>query len=413
MSLIVQKYGGTSVGSVERIQNVAKRVIESKKRGDDVVVVVSAMSGETNRLVDLANQINSEASGREMDLLLSTGEQVTIALLGMAFQSLGQSSRSYLGSQVKILTDNAHSKARIKSIDASRIKESLAEGHVVVVAGFQGVTNDGMVTTLGRGGSDTTAAAIAAALKADLCEIYTDVDGVYTTDPRICPDARKLDKVSFEEMLELSSLGSKVLQIRSVEFCTKYNIKLMVRSSLNNNEGTILVDEEPFMENIVVSGIALDESEAKLAIRSVPDQPGISMQVFGAISKANIVVDMIIQNTGVDGKADLSFTVPRNDLKKAKDIINDLKSSLKFANIDVEENIAKVSVVGVGMRSHAGVAAKSFALLADNKINIDMISTSEIKISIVVSKDQGKQAVKVLHEGFELHKSPDERQIEL
>lgn len=405
MALIVQKYGGTSVGDIERIKNVAKRVIESRKKGHDVIVVVSAMSGETNRLVGLAKQVASDVSGPEVDLLLSTGEQVTISLLGLALQEMGQPSRSYLGSQVKILTDSVHTKARIQSIDAQKIHMALAEGRVVVIAGFQGVTHEGEITTLGRGGSDTSAVAVAAAVKADLCEIYTDVDGVYTADPRISSNARKLNKISHEEMLELASLGSKVLQIRSVELAANHNVNLMVRSSFNNNEGTLLVSEDSTMEKIVVSGVALDEKEAKLAIRDVPDQPGICMQVFGAISEANINVDMIIQNTGADGKADLSFTVPVDELQKASKIIMGLKDKLKFSTIEADEDIAKVSIVGVGMRSHAGVAAKAFTLLAQNNINIDMISTSEIKISVVVRKNEGKNAVKIFHDGFELYHS--------
>lgn len=398
----MQKYGGTSVANTERILAVARRVIETKKQGHDVVVVVSAMAGETNRLIDLAKQLTPTPSAREMDQLVATGEQVTIALMSLALQSLGQPARSFLGAQVKILTDNVHTKARIQSIDADTIFSSLKNGEVVVVAGFQGVTPDGSITTLGRGGSDTTAVAIAAAIKADLCEIYTDVDGVYTMDPRICPKAKKLHRISYEEMLELASLGAKVLQIRSVEFAAKYRVNLVVRSSFNHNEGTLVTHEESNMENIVVSGIALDESEAKLAIRDVPDQPGISKQVFGAIAEANINVDMIIQNTGSDGLADLSFTVPAVDLATSKKIVTALKDRLKFSRIDADPNIAKVSIVGVGMRSHAGVAAKAFALLAENQINIDMISTSEIKISLVVKKEHGKLAARVLHDGFSL-----------
>lgn len=402
MALIVQKYGGTSVGTVERIRKVAERVIATRKKGNDVVVVVSAMSGETNRLVDLAGKVSKEPAGPEYDLLLSSGEQVTIALLGMALQDLGQPSRSYLGHQVKIVTDGVHTKARIQSVDGTRVRDCLKENKVVVIAGFQGVNHDGDITTLGRGGSDTSALAIAAALNADLCEIYTDVDGVFTADPRVVPSARKLDKISHEEMLELASLGTKVLQIRSVELATNHNVKLVVRSSFNENPGTILTEEEPYMEDIVVSGIALDESEAKVAIRDVPDQPGISMQVFGAIAEANINVDMIIQNTGADGLADLSFTVPECDLKCSQDIIMSLKEKLNFRSIEAEEDIAKVSIVGVGMRSHAGVAAKAFSVLADNHINIDMISTSEIKISVVVQRAVGKKAVQVLHKAFNL-----------
>lgn len=409
MSLIVQKYGGTSVGSPERIRLVAKRVIETRKQGHDVVVVVSAMSGETNRLVALATEMMREPAGPEYDILLATGEQVTIALLGLALQELGQPSKSFLGHQVKILTDEVHTKARILSIDGERIFDCLSQGKVVVIAGFQGVSQSGEITTLGRGGSDTSAVAIAAALKAELCEIYTDVDGVYTADPRVVPHARKHDKISHEEMLELASLGSKVLQIRSVELAANHNVKLVVRSSFNDHPGTLLTEEESYMENIVVSGIALDESEAKVAIRAVPDQPGVSMQVFGAIAAANVNVDMIIQNTGTDGRADLSFTVPATDLEKSKRIINNLKDKLNFSSIDADEDIAKVSIVGIGMRSHAGVAARAFSLLAESNINIDMISTSEIKISVVVKKKDGKRAVQILHDGFELSKQPEVR----
>lgn len=389
---------------MERIKAVAQRIIDTKKRGHDVVAVVSAMSGETNRLVDLAYQVHQDPSGREMDLLLATGEQVTISLLGLALQAMGQPSRSYLGSQVRIRTDDAHTRARIQSIEADKIRRALEEGHIVVIAGFQGVTEEGYITTLGRGGSDTTAVAIAAAIKADLCEIYTDVDGVYTADPRICPNARKLSKISHEEMLELASLGTKVLQIRAVELAANHNVKLVVRSSFNENDGTLLTDEEPSMEKIVVSGVALDESEAKLAIRDVPDHPGIVRQIFAPIAQAGINVDMIIQNTGEHGKANVSFTVPATDLQKSQALIMALKDELGFSKLVADRDIAKVSIVGIGMRSHAGVAAKAFQLLADNDINIDMISTSEIKISVVVKKNDGKKAVRILHDGFELYR---------
>lgn len=402
MSLIVQKYGGTSVGTPERIKKVAERVLRATKAGHDVVVVVSAMAGETNRLVDLARAVHSDPGGREMDLLLATGEQVTIALLGLALQDMGQPSDAFLGSQVKILTDNAYTKARIRRIDADNIFTALEQGKLVIVAGFQGITEEGHITTLGRGGSDTTAVAIAAAIKAELCEIYTDVDGVYTADPRICPNARKLAKISYEEMLEMASLGAKVLQIRSVEFAAKYKVNLVVRSSFNEEEGTLVTDEEKNMEDIIVSGVTLDELEAKVAIRNVPDIPGVSMQVFGPIAEGDINVDMIIQNTGDDGRADLSFTVPKQDLKRSEKIILSLKDTLKFTRIDTDESIAKVSIVGLGMRSHAGVAARAFKILADNNINIDMISTSEIKISVVVDQKDGKKAVQVLHDGFGL-----------
>lgn len=402
MPLIVQKYGGTSVADTDRILNVAKRVRAAKRAGNDVVVVMSAMSGETDRLIGLAKKLNVTPDTREMDQLLSTGEQVTIALLSMALHSLGQKSRSYQGSQVKIITDDAHSKARIQSIDATNIHNSLKQGEIVVVAGFQGVTKDGHVTTLGRGGSDTTAVAIAAAVKADQCEIYTDVDGVYTTDPRICPNARKLAKISYEEMLELASLGAKVLQIRSVEFAAKYKVNLVVRSSFNDNAGTLVTEEEPLMEQVSVSGIALNDAEAKIAVRNVPDRPGIAMQIFGTIAKLNINVDMIIQNVSADGRTDLTFTVPALDLDQAALAIQGLRDAIGFSHLDIDPDIAKVSIVGVGMRSHAGVAAKAFEILAQNNINIQMISTSEIKISVVVKKASGKPAVKALHNGFGL-----------
>jgi len=402
MALIVQKYGGTSVQDVERIRNVARRVIETKKQGHDVVVVVSAMAGETNRLVALANAIHSDPIGREYDQLISTGEQVTIALLALALRDMGQPARSFLGSQVKILTDSAFSKARIQKIDAAVLRKSLDAGEVVVVAGFQGMDEEGNITTLGRGGSDTTGVALAAALKADLCEIYTDVDGVYTTDPRICPDAKKLPRVSYNEMLEMASQGAKVLQIRSVEFAAKYGVNLVVRSSFNYNEGTLVAKEEKRMEDVVVSGITLDENEAKIALRRLPDQPGVAMQVFTPIADSGINVDMIVQNISDDGFTDLTFTLPKSDLKQARKIIDSIADTIQAKRVDADEDIAKVSVIGVGMRSHAGVAAKVFRSLSEKKINIQMISTSEIRISVVVSKKQGKEAVKILHDAFEL-----------
>ena len=402
MSLIVQKYGGTSVGDPDRIKNVAQRVIETKQAGHDVIVVVSAMAGETDRLIKLAQQVSSQPQGREMDQLLSTGEQVTIALLSMMLQALGQPSRSFLGSQVKIITDDIHNKARIQSINAQPVYDALKKGEIVVVAGFQGVTSDGSITTLGRGGSDTTAVALAAATNADLCEIYTDVDGVYTTDPRICPNAKKLDKISYEEMLELASLGAKVLQIRSVEFAAKYNVNLVVRSSFDHSEGTLVTKEDKDMEKFVVSGVALDQNEAKLSLRSVPDRPGVASQVFGLIAEANINVDMIIQNLSAEERTDMTFTLPRQDLNQAKKIISAKQTEIGFMTLDSDEDVAKVSIVGVGMRSHAGVAAKAFKILGDNHINVQMISTSEIKISVVVAKDHGKKAVQVLHDGFGL-----------
>lgn len=401
--LIIQKYGGTSVGDPERIMNVARRVLATKQKGHDVVVVVSAMAGETNRLVDLAKSINPQAEGREIDQLLASGEQVTIALLSLALQKLGQPSRSFLAHQIEIKTDNVHNKARIRSIAHEKIRTALDQNEVVVIAGFQGMSDDGSITTLGRGGSDTTAVAIAAAMKADLCEIYTDVKGVYTTDPRICPDAKKLAKISYEEMLELASAGAKVLQIRSVEFAAKYKVNLVVRSSFDEEEGTLVTHEDPSMEDILVSGITLNESEAKLAIRGVPDQPGISSEIFGPIARANIIVDVIIQNTGSDGLADLTFTVPTEDLEKAKAVIEAQREKIKYKKLEADTDIAKLALVGVGMRSHAGVAAHAFRLLAENNVNIEMISTSEIKISVVIKQKDGKKAVKVLHEGFNLN----------
>lgn len=404
MALIVQKFGGTSVQDVERIRNVAKRVIETRKAGHDVVVVLSAMAGETNRLIDLTKAISREADTREYDQVIATGEQVTIGLLALALIDQGQPAQSYLGSQVRILTDSVHSKARIQKIDADPIVDSLKAGKVVVVAGFQGVDSSGNITTLGRGGSDTTAVALAAALKADLCEIYTDVDGVYTTDPRICPDARKLKKIAYEEMLELASLGAKVLQIRSVEFAAKYGVNLVVRSSFNHNEGTLVCKEDQSMEDVIVSGVALDINEAKVSLRGLPDKPGIASHIFSEIAGANINVDMIVQNVSAEGHTDLTFTVPTADLAKAKSLIEKVGPAVGCKKVEADEGIAKVSIVGVGMRSHAGVAAKVFSTLASQGINIQMISTSEIKVSVVVAKDQGKEAVKVLHAAFELAK---------
>jgi len=404
MSLIVQKYGGTSVGDVDRIRNVAKRVIATVKKGHEVVVVVSAMAGETNRLVALANQASKDPSPREYDQIVSTGEQVTIGLLALCLQDLGQASASFQGHQVKILTDSAHSKARIQKIDAELISKSLKEGKVVVVAGFQGMDVDGNVTTLGRGGSDTTAVALAAALKADLCEIYTDVDGVYTTDPRICPDARKLNKISYDEMLEMASQGAKVLQIRSVEFAAKYHVNLVVRSSFNDNEGTFVVKEDKCMEEVVVSGVSIDENEAKVSVRKLPDQPGIAAKIFGPVADSGVNVDMIVQNLSEDGYTDITFTCPQGDLNQARKIIESIHKETNYARLDADSDIAKVSVIGVGMRSHSGVAAKVFKTLSSKGINIEMISTSEIRISVVVRKDKGKDAVRALHEAFELHK---------
>ncbi len=404
MALIVQKFGGTSVQDVERIRNVANRVIETVKKGNQVVVVVSAMAGETNRLVALANAACEEPDPREFDQIISTGEQVTIGLLALCLQGLGQAACSFQGHQVKILTDSAHSKARIQNIDAALIFGQLNAGKVVVVAGFQGMDISGSVTTLGRGGSDTTAVALAAALKADLCEIYTDVDGVYTTDPRICPDAKKLDKVSYDEMLEMASQGAKVLQIRSVEFAAKYKVNLVVRSSFNHNEGTLIVKEDKPMEAVVVSGVTIDENEAKVAVRKVPDQPGVAVKVFGPIAEAGINVDMIVQNLSDEGLTDITFTLPNGDLNQARKIIESIGKDIGFGRLDADQDIAKVSIIGVGMRSHSGVAAKVFRTLSDKGINIEMISTSEIRISMVVRKDKGREAVRALHEAFELDK---------
>ena len=403
MSLIVQKYGGTSVGSVERIQAVAKRVSASRAAGNDVVVVVSAMSGETNRLLALAHDIAPEPTPREMDVLLSTGEQVTIALLSMALQVLGCEARSYTGAQVRITTDSSHTKARIQSIDDVRIREDLAAGRVIVVAGFQGMDEQGNITTLGRGGSDTSAVALAAALKADECQIYTDVDGVYTSDPRVVPKARKMSCITFEEMLEMASLGSKVLQIRSVEFAGKYNVPLRVLSSFaEQGEGTLITYEDERMEKPLVSGIAFNRDEAKLTILGVPDQPGMASQILCAISDANIEVDMIIQNTSEQGLTDFTFTVHRNDFNRARAILDTTKASLSARQVAGDENIAKVSIVGVGMRSHAGIASTMFKALAADGINIQMISTSEIKVSVVIDEKYLELAVRTLHSAFGL-----------
>lgn len=403
MSLIVQKYGGTSVGSVERIQAVADKVKAFRDTGHQVVVVVSAMSGETNRLIALANQTQETPNPRELDVLISTGEQVTIALLAMALEAKGCAARSYTGSQVRIVTDSAHTKARIQEIDTERMRADLANGNVLVVAGFQGIDPDGNITTLGRGGSDTTAVALAAALKADECQIYTDVDGVYTTDPRVEPRARRLDKITFEEMLEMASQGSKVLQIRSVEFAGKYKVPLRVLSSFQDGPGTLITLEEGAdMENPIVSGIAFNRDEAKLTIAGIPDSPGVAYQILGPISDANIEVDMIVQNVAQDGTTSLTFTVHRNDLKKAKGILDGVAQSLNAKPPVTDDRIAKLALVGVGMRSHAGVAAKMFKGLASENINIQMISTSEIKITVVIEEKYLELAVRALHSAFEL-----------
>jgi len=406
MALIVQKYGGTSVGNVERIQNVAQKVRQFVAEGHQVVVTVSAMSGETNRLTALANEIQSQPCKREMDVLLTTGEQVTIALLSMALQEIGVSAVSYTGWQVAIRTNDIHSKARIEGIDAEKINHQLSDGKVVIVAGFQGVTDEGDITTLGRGGSDTTAVALAAALKADECQIYTDVDGVYTTDPRVVPEARRLDYVTFDEMLELASLGAKVLQIRSVEFASKYRVPLRVLSSLKEGGGTLLISEEDFeglnMEKPLISGIAFSRDEAKLMILGVPDRPGVAFQILGPISDANIEIDMIIQNQGVDGTTDFTFTVSRGDLRAAKAILEETAATLGAREILCDDTIVKISMVGVGMKSHSGIASKMFKVLAENEINIQMIGTTEIKISVVIHESMLETAVQALHQAFEL-----------
>ena len=408
MALIVQKYGGTSVGSAERIGFVADRVYDWRKRGHDVVVVVSAMSGETNRLLDLAAEVTDHPVPRELDVLLSTGEQVTIALLSMALEKRGCAARSYTGTQVHIRTDSAHNKARIREIDDKRMRSDLDAGRVVVVAGFQGVDEDGNITTLGRGGSDTTAVALAAALKADECQIYTDVDGVYTTDPRVVPDARRLDRITFEEMLEMASLGSKVLQIRSVSFAGRYNVPLRVLSSFEEGEGTLITYEDEEMEQALISGIAFNRDEAKLTVLGVPDKPGVAHQVLGPVATANIEVDMIVQNIAPDGATtDFTFTVNRNDYDKALSILTRTADELGAREVSGDNRIVKISLVGVGMRSHAGIASTMFATLAREGVNIRMISTSEIKISVVVDEKYLELGVRALHDAFGLSRPPD------
>ena len=408
MALIVQKFGGTSVGTVEKIENVAERLITARKAGHDVVVVVSAMSGETNRLVELAHQITDKPEPREYDVLVATGEQVTIALLSMALNARGCAARSYTGSQVHILTDSSHTKARILDIDEAKMRADLDKGRVVIVAGFQGSDEHGNITTLGRGGSDTTAVALAAALKADECQIYTDVDGVYTTDPRVVPEARRLEKITFEEMLEMASLGSKVLQIRSVEFAGKYNVKLRVLSSFEEGPGTLISYEEENMEQPAISGIAFNRDEAKLTILGVPDQPGVAHKILGSIGDANIEVDMIIQNVADDDTTDFTFTVHRNDYQRALDILNNTAKELNAREVNGDNAIVKISLVGVGMRSHAGIASQMFKALADEGINIRMISTSEIKISVVVDEKYLELGVRALHSAFGLEQSQNQ-----
>lgn len=402
MALIVQKYGGTSVGSVERIEAVAEKVIAARKQGHDIVVVVSAMSGETNRLIKLAKDIHDAPDERELDTIMSTGEQVTIGLLCIALIKRGCPARSYTGGQVAILTDSAFNKARILEISDMAMRRDLNEGKVVVVAGFQGIDKAGNITTLGRGGSDTTAVALAAALKADECQIYTDVDGVYTTDPRVEPKARRLNKISFEEMLEMASLGSKVLQIRSVEFASKYNVPLRVLSSFEEGTGTLIAPEDETMEQALISGIAFNRDEAKLTVVGVPDKPGIAYKILEPVSEANIEVDMIIQNVGADGSTDFTFTIHRNDFKKALAIVQETAQNLGAKEVRGDDSIAKISLVGVGMRSHAGIASKMFGALAQEGINMLMISTSEIKVSVVVAEKYLELGVRVLHSAFEL-----------
>ena len=403
MALIVQKFGGTSVGSVERIEQVADKVKKFSEAGDDLVVVLSAMSGETNRLIELARQISDQPVPRELDVIVSTGEQVTIALLAMALIKRGVPAVSYTGNQVRILTDSAHNKARILQIDDQKIRSDLKAGRVVVVAGFQGVDEHGNITTLGRGGSDTTGVALAAALKADECQIYTDVDGVYTTDPRVVAQAQRLDKITFEEMLEMASLGSKVLQIRAVEFAGKYNVPLRVLHSFKEGPGTLItIDEEETMEQPIISGIAFNRDEAKLTIRGVPDTPGVAFKILGPISAANIEVDMIVQNVSHDNTTDFTFTIHRNDYQAALQVLETTAREISAREVSGDTKIAKVSIVGVGMRSHAGVASRMFEALAKESINIQMISTSEIKVSVVIEEKYLELAVRALHTAFEL-----------
>ncbi len=402
MSLIVQKYGGTSVGSVERIQAVAERVAKARAKGDAIVVVVSAITGETDRLLNLARALANPPMPRELDVILATGEQVTIGLLAIALQARGVPAISFTGPQVRILTDSAFNKARIREIDGAKVRAELDAGKVVVVAGFQGMDEDGNLTTLGRGGSDTTAVAMAAALNADECQIYTDVDGVYTADPRIVPDARRLDRVTYEEMLEMASLGAKVLQIRSVEFASKYQVTLRVLSSFVDGPGTLITTEENIMEAALISGVTLNRDEAKLTILGVPDKPGVASTILGPIADANIEVDMIVQNSGADGSADFTFTVHRNEYDMALAICRDTNAHMQAREVLGDKKIVKVSIVGVGMRSHAGIASRTFRALAAEGINIQMISTSEIKISVVMDEKYGELAVRILHSEFNL-----------
>jgi aspartate kinase len=405
MALVVQKYGGTSVGDVERIRNVARRILNTKNQGHELVVVVSAMAGETDKLIRLAQQVTPAPDERELDVLVSTGEQVSIALLAMALKSMNCDSKSYLGFQIKIATDSVFGKARIASIDSEKMRQDLKAGRVVVVAGFQGVDDSGNITTLGRGGSDTSAVAVAAALEAEVCEIYTDVDGVYTTDPNVYPKARKLSKISYDEMLEMASLGAKVLQIRSVEFAKKYDVPIHVRSSFNDNPGTIVCKEDKEMEKVVVSGVTYNKNEAKVEVMRLPDTPGVAAKLFKPIADANIVVDMIIQTSSTEkGCADVAFTVPKTDFGKTLQIVKETTKEFGGKEVKFNEDIAKVSIVGVGMRSHSSVATQMFSALAKEGINIHMISTSEIKISCIIDSKYTELAVRALHDAFELDK---------
>ena len=408
MGCVVQKFGGTSVGSVERIKHVAQRVAKTWKEGHQVAVIVSAMAGETNRLIDLVHQVSAQPKEREYDVVVSTGEQVSIGLLAMALQDLGVPAESCLGYQIKMLTDSAHSKARILDIDSSPLKNVLDQGKVAVVAGFQGVDENGDVTTLGRGGSDLSAVAVAAALDADVCEIYTDVDGVYTTDPNMCVNARKIERISYEEMLEMASLGAKVLQTRSVEFAMKHDVPIHVLSSFKEVSGTYVVKEEPSMEKVLVTSVAYNKDEAKVSLRRVPDRPGVAAKIFNPLAGANIVVDMIIQNISKEGFTDLTFTVPKGDLRRAIEIIEPTAKELEVPEILTDEKISKVSIIGVGMKTHAGVAAKMFQTLYDEGVNIEMISTSEIKISCVIKSKYTELAVRALHDAFGLSKEEGE-----
>jgi aspartate kinase len=402
VSLIVQKFGGTSVADLDRIRSVARRVLATQKAGHDVAVVVSAMAGETNRLLGLTTALDPRADEREQDVVASTGEQVTVGLLAIALQASGGRARSFLGHQVKILTDSAFAKARIKSVDDAKLRESLKRGEIAVVAGFQGMDEEGNITTLGRGGSDTTAVALAAALRADSCEIYTDVDGVYTTDPNLCHRARKLDRISYEEMLELASLGAKVLQIRSVEIAMKYKVPLWVKSSFTDDPGTVVCEEDAAMENVVVNGIALSRDEARFVARSVPDRPGVAAKVFTPLAEAGVIVDVIVQTPSREGHTDLAFTVSKLDVAKAKDVMARVAKELQIGAVELDEGIAKVSIVGVGMRNHAGVAAKMFQVLAQEGVNIRVISTSEIKVSCLIDEKYSELAVRALHAAFGL-----------